>query len=90
VEGQLSRPVPARTKIVRFPWVRKDFSFYTEQWRAVRAKCGKPIDNCWWCKTPFGEGDQIALAAREHKTNVCLCQTCAAKALSRESGASNG
>lgn len=83
MEGQLSRRVPARTEMIRFPWVVKDFSFYTEQWRAVRAKCRSPLDGCWWCKAKFGEGDQIALAAREKGTNVVLCQACAARALSR-------
>lgn len=84
MKGQLSRRVPARTEIVRFPWVVKDFSFFTEAWRAVRSRMRNPLNACWWCKGKFADGDQIALASREKDGNVVLCQTCADRALAAD------
>ena len=77
---KLSRSIPARTKTVRFRWVKQEFMEICPKYRAIRAKCGSPMDACFWCKHKFEDGEMMALAARDNRANVVLCQTCATAA----------
>jgi hypothetical protein len=79
---RLSKTAPAHKVTMVFIWIKQDFMLYGA-FRKSRERMGmrlKPWDKCIWCKTPFDDGDMMALAAVEKSGNRALCQTCAAKA----------
>ena len=77
---KLSRVIPAHTKTVHFTWVDKEYTRYTEKFRQIRARCGSPLDTCFWCKHKFEDGEMMGVAARPKAGNVMLCQGCATEA----------
>jgi len=76
-EMKLSRRIPARTKTVYFNWCKKDFLMMDQEYRDIRAKCGNPMDACFWCGHKFKDGEMMALAQPKKGRNKILCQDCA-------------
>ena len=75
---KLTKTIPARKVTLEPKWLKKDFSIYNESWRNIRGRMRDKCDKCFWCKTPFLDGDQIALAGGiPNQKNRVLCQECA-------------
>jgi hypothetical protein len=72
----LSKRIPARTKTVKFTWVKRDFM----PWSTF-SKTRQTPNSCWWCHHSFEGDEMLALAGRFRKTNVLICQSCADRAL---------
>jgi hypothetical protein len=73
---KLSKVIPARRKTLKFKWLNKEFTKFTESFRNIR-----PKDTCcYWCKGTFQEGDILGLACPEKGRNRLLCQKCCEEA----------
>jgi hypothetical protein len=82
--GVLTKRVPARTKTIQFTAIKRDWMVMSDRFRAIRSKSRRPMDQCFWCKKPFENGDKMAIAFRSKGPNVVLCDACAEKALIAE------
>ena len=82
--GVLTKRVSARTKTIQFTAIKMDWMVMSDRFRAIRSKSRRPMDKCFWCRKPFKNGDQMALAFRGKGSNVVLCDTCAEKAMLAE------
>lgn len=69
------------TKTVRttyYPlWIKRDYSFYTEKWRAVRDKMSYKANSCFKCSKKFVDNEAISLICLENVGNKVFCQNCA-------------
>jgi len=80
----LSKVIPEHTMTENFRWVSREFMLFSK-YVNVRKKCNLSIDNtCFWCKKKFEDSEMMALAAREKKENVLLCQKCVDKMEEKE------
>jgi hypothetical protein len=78
---KLSKIIPQRKLTVKFTYVGRNFTTMNSVWRKARGKLKNPMDKCWWCKVPINDGEPIAVAMRDGKRNVVLCDKCASEAL---------
>jgi len=74
---KICRRIPARIKTMEFNWCKKDWSTYTERFKAIRDKCGTKLDHCDWCGHKFVFGDRVGLAQPTKGRNQVLCTGCA-------------
>lgn len=74
---EITKHIPARTVTVRYRWVRREFLVYDQTYRTARAGMRRRLNRCGICNHAFEDGEMMALAAPEGKTNQVLCQTCA-------------
>ena len=76
--GTLSRIVPRHTRSETFAWCRREFMLFST-FKTARERNGMKVQKgCFWCRTPFGDNDMLALAGRHKAANVLICQKCAA------------
>ena len=71
----LSKVIQEHKVTENFRWVQRKFMEYSF-YRDVRKRCKLSIETCFWCKKKFEDEEMMALAAREKKVNVLLCQKC--------------
>jgi len=79
----LRRHQPARTKVQRFRWIKREFMEMSPRYREIRAKTRSKLDACFWCRHSFEDGEMMALASPEKGLNKVLCQNCAREALEK-------
>lgn len=73
---RLTKQVPETTKTITARWCKRDFTVMSPNYRAIRSKCGSPMDSCYWCHHKIADGEVIALAALDNGNKV-FCQPCA-------------
>lgn len=74
---QLTKTVPKHTVTQNFLWCKKDWITNDPTFRSIRSGAKNKMDNCFWCKYKFKNGEWMSLAARDKGSNVVLCATCA-------------
>ena len=73
----LTKHYPPYSRTFTAKWMKTDFTTMSQQYRDIRAKAGKPLDDCWICSHKFKDGEVIALACFDDRGNKVLCQSCA-------------
>lgn len=73
----LSKVIPQHVHSISFNWCVRHFTRMSPEYRAIRARMKNPMDDCFWCRHAFVDGEVMALAQPEKGGNKVLCQTCA-------------
>ncbi len=81
---KITRIIPARRLTLEAKWCHKEFCVIGPEYRAIRARCAKPMDSCFWCRRKFVDGEMMALACFLKIGNEVLCQECAQELLDSE------
>ena len=74
---KLTKIIPEHTKTITAEWLRRNFTVMTPNYRKIRQNSAYQGFRCYWCKTKFQDGDQIALACISKKGNKVFCDSCA-------------
>jgi len=84
---KLTRKIPARTESFKVKWAAP-FQVMSPTFRRVRERSKNKMDRCWWCKTPFNDGDKTVLACIDGKSrgNKLLCFRCGEPLLTERDG----
>lgn len=77
---QLSKIAPQRRITLDIQAINLSFTRMNDRFRAIRARSKNKMDQCYWCKHPFENGEMMALAFVE-SGNKALCQSCAQQAV---------
>lgn len=79
---QLSKRIPARMRVLKARWCKKEFTVMGPDFRRARARMRSKMDTCHWCRHRFEDGETMALASFVGKGgNKMLCQSCAEELL---------
>lgn len=81
MKGMLSKRIEARTKTIKFNWVKKDWLEFGVKFRKARETSRNPMNKCAWCHHEFSDGEMISLAQPLTGKNMILCQSCADEAV---------
>jgi hypothetical protein len=75
-EFTLTKKITARTKTIKFHWIKKDFLVIDERYRMIRSRTSNPMDTCHWCGYKFENGEMMALGSIVGSGNKVFCQKC--------------
>ena len=73
----LSKRLPARTKTIKFLWLKEFPHPYSERFETIRRN--DRMCRCHWCQHHFEIGEKMVIGCIEGQGNRMFCQDCAAK-----------